>query len=846
MNNHERYFPKTKRPQIYVYSLTDPRYKGILKVGHTNREDAEIRIKEQFTTLNQLGKFFNIEHTEPSIRDDGSVFIDDDVHDKLEEMGFEKQTTKNSNDSEFFKCTLDDVKKAILAVKTNSAVSRAMYDFGSRPEQGKCKTKTYNYFHKPGNDRRFLWNAKMRFGKTYTSYKLAQEMEWKRVLVLTFKPGVQDSWKEDLLNHKDFLDWDFTSRDYNPERKFTKDKFVCFGSFQDFLGTDEEGNVKSKNQWVHETKWDVIILDEYHFGAWKERAMELSIIGGDDIDDEEYDINFKPEDMPIKTDYYLYLSGTPFRSLSSGEFIEDQIFTWSYSDEQAAKKEWKNSDGPNPYRMLPEMVMLTYKLPDSITNNINDEYNEFNLNEFFAADSKKKEFKHKNEVQNWLNVLHNAFSIKNIGNPTAETPPLPYADSNLQDALTHTLWFLPGIAACDAMEKMLKKDLYFREFNIVNASGSNVPDGAKAKIPVDKAIKNHTKTITLTTGKLTTGVTIPQWSGIFMLRNLNSPETYFQSAFRVQSPWVIKDEHGKEQILKEKCYVFDFSPNRALRQVKMYSSELDPSIDRSIEEKVQEFTKFLPILAYDGAVMKELDPREILDIATSGTSSTLLAKKWQSALLVNLDSITLKNIMNSEDALEAIMKIEGFRAIGTAAMETLINKTEVLKKLRTKEKEKTITIKEKKELTDAEKQVKGIRKQIQEKLITFATRIPIFMFLTDYREEKLKDVITKLDTALFKKVTNLTVEDFNLLLSYNLFNSELMNESIADFRRYEDSSLSYTGINLYDGNKKLGLFDTVVGNFIPEERKNKQNIEETESKKKDGFINKIFKRKGNS
>jgi hypothetical protein len=836
MNNHEKYFPKTRRPQIYVYSLTDPRYKGILKIGYTERDDAEVRIREQFTTLNQLGKFYNIEYTEPSIREDGSFFNDADVHNKLEEMGFEKQTNISSTDSEFFKCTLDDVKKAVLAVKTRSAVSRAMYDFKERPEQLEFVDKADAYFNKPGNDGRFLLNGKMRFGKTFATYKLAKKRKWSKVLILTFKPGVHDSWKEDLLNHKDFVDWDFTSRDYNTERKFTKDKLICFGSFQDFLGVDENGNVKLKNQWVHEIKWDVIVLDEYHFGAWRERAMDLSISGQDDIDEEEIDINFTPQDMPIKTNHYLHLSGTPFRSLSNGEFIEDQIYTWSYVDEQAAKKAWKNSEGPNPYRMLPEMIMLTYKLPDAITNNINDEYNEFNLNEFFAANT-NKEFTHKNEVQNWLNILHNSFSIKNIGNPTAETPPLPYADANLQDALTHTLWFLPGIAACDAMEKMLSKDLYFRQFKIINASGKNVPDGAKAKFPVSKAIKNNTRTITLTTGKLTTGVTIPEWTGIFMLRNLNSPETYFQSAFRVQSPWVIQDEHGKEVILKEKCYVFDFSPNRALRQVKQYSSELNPSIDKSIEEKVYEFTKFLPILAYDGAVMKELDPKEILDIATSGTSATLLAKKWQSALLVNLDSITLKNILNSKEALDAIMKIEGFRAIGTAAMETLVNQTQVLKNLKTKEKNKDITPKEKKELTESEKIVKGIRKQIQEKLITFATRIPIFMFLTDYREEKLKDVITKLDSDLFKKVTNLTIEDFNLLLSYNLFNSELMNQSIADFRRYEDSSLSYTGINLYDGNKNLGLFDTVVSNFVPKERKMSEINEEKESKKKENFLN---------
>ena len=219
--------------------------------------------------------------------------------------------------------------------------------------------------------------------------------------------------------------------------------------------------------------------------------------------------------------------------------------------------------------------------------------------------------------------------------------------------------------------------------------------------------------------------------------------------------------------------------------------------------------KFLPVLAYDGSNMTQIDAGGILDIALAGTSATLLARKWESAILVNVDNDTLKKIMSSKEAMEAVMNIEGFRALGSGIFETVVNKSEAVRETK-KEKGEKLTDKQKKVLTEEEKDYKSKRKQIQEKLIKFATRIPAFMYLTDFRENTLTDVITKLEPDLFKAVTGLTVKDFNLLVSLGVFNSTHMNQAVFAFRRYEDSSLSYTGIDSHPRLRSYGLYDTVV------------------------------------
>lgn len=823
----QEFFPKKSEatPTIYAYELpNDSSRKGQLKVGDTNRT-AQQRIKEQIGAARSA---FKIVVEQSAMRNDGSSFRDYEVHEYLRKKGI-----KNP-DGEWFVCTKREVESAIKAVRDGKSYELSRdKDFAMRPEQVRAVEMTAQYFK--NYDRRassktpeFLWNAKMRFGKTFTSYQLAKKMGWTKVLVLTFKPAVENSWQEDLMTHVDFEGWQFVSKN-TIEDGFDESKpLVCFGSFQDFLGKNTStGGIKSKNEWVHATHWDIVIFDEYHFGAWNENSKglfsELFEEGKDeDLKDYERKIgkieNFDADIIPITTEHFLYLSGTPFRAITSGEFIEEQIFNWTYSDEQRAKEEWKGPD--NPYESLPRMVMLTYQMPDSIKEiAMGGEFNEFDLNVFFEAKGTGTDavFVMEDYVQKWLDLVRGGFSETTLDNLKmgAKKPPMPFSDSRLLSILNHTFWFLPSVASCHAMKNLMSRpnNKFYHDYEVVVAAGTQAGIGVEALPPVLNAMDNplKTKTITLSCGKLTTGVTVKPWTGIFMLRNSSSPETYFQAAFRVQSPWAIKNPDGespnKTEIIKKECYVFDFAPNRALSQVADYACRLNVN-ESNPEKNVAEFIHFLPVLAYDGSSMRQVDAAGVLDIAMSGTTATLLARRWESALLVNVDNATLERIKNNPDALNALMSIEGFRSLNQD-IETIINKSEAVKKAKKEKNDEEMTKKEKKELTDEEKEYKSLRKQIQEKLIKFATRIPVFMYLTDYREHTLKDVITQLEPGLFKKVTGLNVKDFELLVSLGVFNSALMNDAVYKFKRYEDASLEYIGINRHKG-QAVGGYDTVL------------------------------------
>ena len=820
----KEFFPlrPNTNPTIYAYQDSNPDYKGLLKVGYTTIGAAQ-RVAHQYPIKRPDGKVpYHIVFEESAMKSDGGNFDDHAVHRALKKRGFSRKG------GEWFACTVEQLKAAYIAVRDNvENIENRTRDFVMRPEQEEAVDKTIEYFQaaskEPGNRAaKFLWNAKMRFGKTFAAYQLAKKMGMKKVLILTFKPAVQSAWEEDLITHVDFEGWQFISRTsiLTNETADAKRPIVCFGSFQDYLGVDKIGNIKIKNEWVHATNWDLIIFDEYHFGAWRENARSLF-----QMDDEEQE--FDPEKygkeeagnalneswLPITSPRYLYLSGTPFRAINSGEFIEDQIYNWTYSDEQRAKEAWGDAPG-NPYAALPRMVLMTYKIPPEISQIASQgEFNEFDLNVFFSAEGKGKDAKFKFEeyVQKWLDLIRGSYwgtSNDDLKLGTKK-PEMPYSNNRLLQILTHTLWFLPNVASCQAMANLIAKrnNSFFHDYKVNVCAGASAGIGVDALIPVQESMGDplKTKTITLSCGKLTTGVTIRPWTGIFMLRNLTSPETYFQAAFRVQSPWEVDAGTGDKEILKHECYVFDFALTRALRQIADYSCRLNVN-ESNPEKKVEEFISFLPVIAYDGSTMKQISASDVLDIAMAGTSATLLARRWESALLVNVDNDTLARLMANEAAMKALMSIEGFRSLNTE-IETIINLTDKVKKA--KAKGEKLTQSDIKQMTDEEKEYKSKRKIIQEKLIKFATRVPIFMYLTDYREYSLKDVITQLEPGLFKRVTGLNVKDFELLCSLGVFNAGLMNEAVYQFKRYEDSSLSYTGLDKHHG-ENVGGYDTVL------------------------------------
>ena len=396
--NLDSIFTEHPRPdiKIYAYSDNNPNYKGLLKIGMTERS-VEERIKEQYGTLRPFGVPYKIHLIESAIRNDGSFFRDKDVHNLLIQNGFQNPG------GEWFECKLSDVKSAISSLRSGHAFSITRTEtYKMRPEQEEAVRKTKRYFEaekasRPDVPAHFLWNAKMRFGKTFATYQLARQMKWKRLLVVTFKPAVQASWEADLIGHIDFEQWKFLTN-VETTSFAENDVTVCFTSFQDLLGKTKNGGVKVKNKEVHLVNWDCVVFDEYHYGAWRdsskdlfegESKSEVSELLGKDIE------IFDKNTFPIKSDHFLYLSGTPFRALQSGEFIEEQIFNWTYADEQNAKRQWSGNN--NPYTCMPTMALLTYQMPEALTSIAQKgEYDEFDLNEFFNAegDGSEARFKH--------------------------------------------------------------------------------------------------------------------------------------------------------------------------------------------------------------------------------------------------------------------------------------------------------------------------------------------------------------------------------------------------------------------------------------------------------------------
>jgi hypothetical protein len=847
------------RLRIYAWSFNSPPpdYAGLIKVGQTLQADVNDRIRQSQGQAQQPYTLHTPKDCFAETRE-GASFNDKAVIERLKAKGFFNPNIRGS--TEWMRCTPADVLTAIAELQAGVEFSGTHHEsFPMRAEQAAAVDQTYAYYQDRWAEDakavpRFLWNAKMRFGKTFTSYQLAKRLGAKRVLVVTFKPAVEDAWKTDLENHRDFDGWKYLSRNTggDPRTVSKGTPLVYFGSLQDLLGKDAFGNIKPKNEWIHAINWDLVIFDEYHFGAWRESAKQLFADEEELIQREEallsaetdkqiekaneaaaelqQTLEAETDFLPITSRAFLYLSGTPFRQIKTAEFVDDEIFNWTYTDEQRAKADWAG-EGRNPYAALPQMRLLTYQMPPELLAIASaGEFDEFDLNAFFKASGAGPlaKFTYADEVQKWLDIIRGqnlAQSYEAL--KTRESPPWPYSQGQLLPWLQHSFWFLPDVAACDAMEKVLTEthNVFWRDYKVINASGTKAGIGLAALKPVRDAIGNgeDTKTITLSCGKLTTGVTVKHWSSILMLRNLKSPETYFQAAFRVQSPWSIPNPEGDdpdaELVKKPTCFVFDFAPTRALRQLTDYAIGLNPTDPKTgdpvnPERAVAELLSFLPVLAFDGAQMTQFDVDAVLTYATSGTTGTLLARKWESALLVNVDNDTLKRVLASPEAMAAVARIEGWRELGDNPLELIINKAEKIKELKNKAKGGDLPEKEKKELTDEEKEYKSLRKEVQKKLIKFATRIPAFMYLTDFRENTLTDVITKIEPDLFRTVTGLTVADFDLLVRLKVFNTERMNAAVFAFRRYENASLRYTGIDSHEGLTHIGGYSTVVARGV--------------------------------
>ena len=817
-----------RHPKIYAYTLSqyemtawkgERKGAGLFKIGFTTR-DVRTRIGEQLAQVKMPTKSEPLQLVvEPAICEDGTVFSDHDVHAILVKAGFKR------DQGEWFECTREEVIAAIQAARERRKLQdiRPIPKFSMRDEQLDAVQKTAKYFRahsKKNGDKApdFLWNAKMRFGKTFTTYQLAKEMKWTRVLVLTYKPAVEKAWRDDL-RHKDFPGWRFHGKDDGAPELDDPTPLVWFASFQDVLGKDAQGKVKVKNQDLYEVTWDAVVVDEYHFGAWRDAARSIYLGEEDELTGEKTEGDKSEEDAvatgdledgfvegiedalhqsSLEVNNFLYLSGTPFRALTEGEFLEDQVFNWTYSDEQRAKSGWKGTT--NPYAGLPQMHLLAYEMPESLKEVALNNLSEFSLTEFFRTKKEGKTpiFVHQNEVQKWLDLLRGQ-DLSDLWTvvSTSIAPPMPFSDSNLLTALQHTVWYLPGVDSCVAMKNLLQSphNKFFKDYEIVVAAGKDAGMGQEALGPVEEAITSvpqTAKSITLSCGKLMTGVTVPAWAGIFMLRELKSPETYFQAAFRVQSPWTYKmpnsEKGGEDEIVvKEHCYVLDFSPNRALRLIVEYATKLrtgNPSTSDK-EASLDEFMEFLPVLAFDGSTMSKVSAGDVINYLTKGISSSMLARRWNSPELITLDLNAMEAILSDEKLLKSLEDIEMFRNISDDLTALISTNKELRPKKLAREK---LNPTEKKQEDEAKKKKDSIKKKLQR----FLTRIPAFMYLTDDREKNVYEIITQVEPDLFEKITTLSLSDFQRLVDARVFNHSKMDDAVWKFRQFEEPSLTYT------------------------------------------------------
>ncbi len=813
-------------PKIYAYTTEEDqntawrgtrRGSGLFKVGFTQRA-VEVRLREQLAPVRKPTESKALELVvEAAITDDGRVLRDGDVHRMLERMGVYRAG------GEWFECTREEVLQAIEAVRRGvDGPRQSTHNYALRPEQREAVRRTADYFRmhsrtREGQAPHFLWNAKMRFGKTFTSYQLAMEMGWTRVLVLTYKPAVEQTWRTDLLEHQDFRIWKFYGLNDPPPNPDDPKPFVRFASFQGVRARNGDGGISDRLTTLRDVHWDVVIVDEYHFGAWRDAARaiyqgeydedsevktegdksELSATEAPDLE-EGFATDLETEVAQVlMVGNYLYLSGTPFRALANGEFLEDQIYNWTYADEQRAKRDWKGYN--NPYTSLPQMHLLAYEMPEALRDVALNQFSEFSLTEFFRTELKggTPVFVHEGAVQRWLNLLRGEdVSVMWRDVSDRNRPPLPFEDVKLLTALQHTVWYLPRVDACLAMRNLLGRQynqVFFSDYSVVVSAGTAAGQGLEALLPVQDAITNipqNTKSITLTCGKLLTGVTVPAWTGIFMLRELKSPETYFQAAFRVQSSWkyqAVDMDHGGdiEIVVKEHCFVFDFSLNRALKLIADYALELAPGgREADPEEALKEFMEFLPVLSFKDFSMEQLRASDVLDFLARGTSPSMLARRWNSSELISLDIRSMEALLADQQLLESLGRIDAFANL-KENLSTVISSHQELRPKRLAGAHPTEEEKRRK------KNAAERRTDVKKTLKNFVARIPIFMYLTDDRERSVTDIIRQVEPELFEKVATLSLRDFERLMALGVFSRSKMNGAVWDFRRFEDPSLGY-------------------------------------------------------
>lgn len=647
---------KTSRPaipQIYAYTTPEiPSHDGWTKIGYTE-QDVETRIKQQSHTVDVYCKLEW--HGNATWEDGSGTFRDTDFHGYLRKLDYE-----NKSNTERFEIAPPDAKGHFRDFRENHGIlgTPEAVEYHLRGEQGVAVEKTVDYvrLHECGE---FLWNAKPRFGKTLASYDLVKTLGAQNVLIVTNRPAIANSWYDDYVK---FVGTDngysfVSSVDALVDKPFclsredyihavvkglTPKAFIEFVSLQDLKGSVYLGGSYDKLKEVVDLEWDILIIDEAHEG----------------VDTFKTDVAFDH----IKRKFTLHLSGTPFKAIANEKFPEEAIFNWTYADEQKAKRDWNDPELPNPYADLPQLNMLTYQMSEIIEDevmrgvDIDGETVEyaFDLNEFFTTDSRGF-FVHNDDVDRFLDALTSQRKF-------------PFSTPELRDELRHTLWMLNRVDSARALAKKLRRHPVFKDYEIVLAAGDGkIDDTSETQKSLDrvrKAIAEHDRTITLSVGQLTTGVTIPEWTAVLMLSNMKSPSLYMQAAFRAQNPCLFC--HDGRYLRKENAYVFDFDPARTLTIFEEFANDLYADTaagggtldDR--KQRIRTLLNFFPVIGEDeNGEMIELDAERVLSIPRRIRSREVVRRGFMSDFLFQ----NISNVFRAPiEVIQLIQKLDPYKA----------------------------------------------------------------------------------------------------------------------------------------------------------------------------------------
>lgn len=792
--------------ELYAYTTAEYAQKGYLKIGHCQRGRHLTRIHEQFGTSNPEQPIIKMVEPLPEGK------TDHHIHQELIRRGIER--VEESVGQEWFKATIDDVKRAYNIVCFGSP---RLHSYSPRNEQTEATKKAIKWFkgeYTPeviegaAHADRFLLNAKMRFGKCFTGIQIAKALEATHTLVVTYKPEVIGEWIEVVNDHIEFQNWTGirarkNAQNLNEPHLSEAGQFphhtgpiVTCVSLQD-LQIEQDGSVKKRLQEIVKIKWNLIIFDEVHFGSRTERAKYI-------IDS-------------LKWEKRLDLSGTPFRLIQEEDFCPEQVFTYSYLDEQANKKKEKQDDtdgkAPKIYRIMPDLDISTIEITDEDIQDQTEKYYtddlDFSLNELFKVVGGK--FEHDEAVSHFIDGLckrtHDARSLSVFGK---------LADDMGLPTKRHSVWWLNRVESVKALAKKLKAHPYFSNFEIINASGTGNHDDcdnddqiAKDKLTVEKTIKKTIKgsikygTITLTVRRFLTGVTIKEWDSILVLNDVTSPESYYQAIFRIQSAWYDSDARN---IIKRKAWVFDFAITRCLRLTFHYADALADQLDQqdSVEQlrndNIQLVTdglcETLDIKRfYDGNLKSNPTTAKDVFEAINFTGSRLsLAKRITSDALVSFVSLT--HLEMYPQLLEALKRVKGYRTQDVGGVEDFLKigrEAEALKsnqKAREQEEEEIAQENEDFIESEEDKEKRSRKRWFATQVKRLAICMADFIYMTEFREHKIDHVIETKDADFFVTVTGITKEEFKLLCELEFINKQALNRIVREFRCQEESSLS--------------------------------------------------------